>query len=117
VILAETNRAPFDFVEGESELVRGFNVEYGGFIFAIIFMAEYLNILFISVLTVALFLGAYTPVFPILVVIVAYSFVWARAAFPRYRYDLLISLTWVTFLPMRLSFIVFFLGFSLVVAY
>jgi NADH-ubiquinone oxidoreductase chain 1 len=93
VILAETNRAPFDFVEGESELVSGFNVEYGGYIFAFIFMAEYINILFMSVLVVVLFIRVPQYLFPIFVVLVSYSFVLVRATFPRYRYDFLIQLT------------------------
>ena len=104
--LAETNRAPFDFAEGESELVSGFNVEYcrGGF--ALLFVAEYLNILLISMLTAILFIGSYT----IGVISVDFMlwlkssifmlfFLWARAALPRLRYDQLISLTWKFFLP------------------
>lgn len=74
-VLAETNRAPFDFVEGESELVRGFNVEYGGYRFAIIFMAEYMNILFMSVVRVCLFIGVNRHIFVGICVLVSYIFV------------------------------------------
>lgn len=98
-ILAETNRAPFDLVEGESELVSGFNVEYGGPGFTLIFLAEYANIIFISTFTRIIWLGGFRLGFvsgPMVLVlkrlILSFFFVWARGALPRYRYDLLISL-------------------------
>lgn len=107
-ILAETNRAPFDFVEGESELVSGFNVEYRGVGFAMIFIAEYRMILFIGVLTdVVYFGGGYLGVLMrgFLRVIVARFVVLCRGALPRFRYDLLMMLTWKYFLPFVLWYL------------
>nr|NP_033656.1 NADH dehydrogenase subunit 1 [Terebratulina retusa]CAB59846.1 NADH dehydrogenase subunit 1 [Terebratulina retusa] len=109
--LAETNRAPFDFAEGESELVSGFNIEYGAATFALLFMAEYANILFLSFLTATLFLGASTPETPLTLglplwmksAFIAFVFLWARATLPRLRYDLLMSMTWKSFLPVALT--------------
>nr|YP_009536811.1 NADH dehydrogenase subunit 1 [Parvasolenaia rivularis]AOW43958.1 NADH dehydrogenase subunit 1 [Parvasolenaia rivularis] len=98
VILAETNRAPFDFAEGESELVSGFNVEYGGAGFAFLFMAEYSNILMMSLITSCLMTGTLTAAIP-----VAVMFLWARATLPRYRYDLLMAMAWKSFLPVSLT--------------
>ena len=108
--LAETNRTPFDFAEGESELVSGFNVEYRAGMFALIFIAEYINILFISLLTVILFSGSFPLIIDIQLVIktiaLATTFVWIRATLPRIRYDNLIYLTWKSFLPLRLATII-----------
>nr|YP_009183171.1 NADH dehydrogenase subunit 1 [Potamilus leptodon]ALM54898.1 NADH dehydrogenase subunit 1 [Potamilus leptodon] len=98
VILAETNRAPFDFAEGESELVSGFNVEYGGAGFAFLFMAEYSNILMMSLLTACMLTGTLLMSTP-----VAVMFLWARATLPRYRYDLLMAMAWKSFLPTSLA--------------
>nr|YP_010043018.1 NADH dehydrogenase subunit 1 [Ampullaceana lagotis]QPC56780.1 NADH dehydrogenase subunit 1 [Ampullaceana lagotis] len=98
--LAETNRAPFDFAEGESELVSGFNIEYGGGGFAMLFLAEYANILFMSMITVVLFMFSWN--FLIMVfqsLLVSLFFLFARGAFPRHRYDLLMNLCWKSFLP------------------
>nr|ABR14998.1 NADH dehydrogenase subunit I [Lampsilis radiata radiata] len=97
VILAETNRAPFDFAEGESELVSGFNVEYGGAGFAFLFMAEYSNILMMSLLTACMLTGSLLMSTPMAIV-----FLWTRATFPRYRYDLLMAMAWKSFLPVSL---------------
>lgn len=106
--LAETNRTPFDLAEGESELVSGFNIEYSSGLFAIIFIAEYANILFIRLLTSIIFLGS-NPINIYIVIktcILATLFVWVRGTLPRIRYDNLIYLTWKSFLPLTLSLII-----------
>jgi NADH-ubiquinone oxidoreductase chain 1 len=87
VCLAESNRTPFDFSEGESELVSGFNVEYGGGLFSIIFICEYGMIIFLSFLRVCLFLGSRFYVFKFL--FFCFLYVWIRCCFPRFRYDFL----------------------------
>lgn len=107
--LAETNRTPFDFAEGESELVSGFNTEYRRGTFALIFMAEYLNIIIISLLTACLFmsmgqLGFIKDIILTLTTLfVAFRFLWVRGTLPRMRYDRLINLTWKTYLPLSLT--------------
>ena len=91
--LAETNRTPFDFAEGESELVSGFNVEYGRGGFALLFLAEYGRIIFISYLISVIFWGGINLIFFNLVsLFFCYLFVWVRGTLPRFRYDKLISL-------------------------
>nr|YP_009310956.1 NADH dehydrogenase subunit 1 [Catlocarpio siamensis]BAV69521.1 NADH dehydrogenase subunit 1 [Catlocarpio siamensis] len=111
--LAETNRAPFDLTEGESELVSGFNVEYAGGPFALFFLAEYANILLMNTLSAVLFLGAsHTPNIPELTTInlmikaalLSILFLWVRASYPRFRYDQLMHLVWKNFLPLTLAF-------------
>nr|BDQ43587.1 NADH dehydrogenase subunit 1 [Pheretima mutabilis]BDQ43600.1 NADH dehydrogenase subunit 1 [Pheretima rufidula] len=106
--LAETNRTPFDFAEGESELVSGFNIEYSSGLFAMIFMAEYMNILVMSLFTSIIFMSMpNTPVSDMLLlmktIMLAMLFVWVRATFPRMRYDHLMNLTWKSFLPLSLT--------------
>nr|YP_010393115.1 NADH dehydrogenase subunit 1 [Kuphus polythalamius]UPX89193.1 NADH dehydrogenase subunit 1 [Kuphus polythalamius]UPX89205.1 NADH dehydrogenase subunit 1 [Kuphus polythalamius] len=113
VMLAETNRTPFDFVEGESELVAGYSVEYGGGAFALIALAEYGNILFASVVTVALFFSGvglwcvlpywYDLWLGLCSAFVCYVFIAIRGAVPRFRYDLLMRFCWVTLLPLTLG--------------
>nr|BAC77775.1 NADH dehydrogenase subunit 1 [Myotis davidii] len=109
--LAETNRAPFDLTEGESELVSGFNVEYAGGPFALFFLAEYANIIMMNALTIILFLGAYNnPMFSELyttnfatkTLLFTTMFLWIRASYPRFRYDQLMHLLWKNFLPLTL---------------
>nr|AJG02807.1 NADH dehydrogenase subunit 1 [Odocoileus virginianus] len=110
--LAETNRAPFDLTEGESELVSGFNVEYAAGPFALFFMAEYANIIMMNIFTTILFLGAFhNPILPELYTInfiiksllLTISFLWIRASYPRFRYDQLMHLLWKNFLPLTLA--------------
>nr|UPL65636.1 NADH dehydrogenase subunit 1 [Gralliclava horrens] len=108
--LAETNRAPFDFAEGESELVSGFNVEYSSGGFAFIFLSEYMNIIFMSMLTVVVFLGCDLDsiFFYFKLVFIIFWFIWVRGTLPRFRYDKLMYLTWSVFLPMSLNYFLFF---------
>nr|YP_004465319.1 NADH dehydrogenase subunit 1 [Salmostoma bacalia]BAK22887.1 NADH dehydrogenase subunit 1 [Salmostoma bacalia] len=112
--LAETNRAPFDLTEGESELVSGFNVEYAGGPFALFFLAEYANILLMNTLSAILFLGAsHIPTFPELATtnimtkaaLLSLLFLWVRASYPRFRYDQLMHLIWKSFLPVTLALV------------
>nr|AIF29211.1 NADH dehydrogenase subunit 1 [Alytes obstetricans boscai]AIF29212.1 NADH dehydrogenase subunit 1 [Alytes obstetricans boscai] len=108
--LAETNRAPFDLTEGESELVSGFNVEYAAGSFALFFLAEYANILMMNTMSAVLFLGAFmnnswwsTPSIMIKASLLSMLFLWIRASYPRFRYDQLMHLVWKNFLPITLA--------------
>nr|AKS04202.1 NADH dehydrogenase subunit 1 [Parasagitta elegans] len=101
-VLAEANRSPFDFAEGESELVSGFNTEYSSVLFVIVFLAEYMSILFMSALCSMLFLSAsYTEMISGLM-FVGFFYVWARGTLPRFRYDQLMYVAWKVFLPISL---------------
>ena len=118
--VAETNRAPFDVVEGESEIVAGHMVEYSGMTFALFFLAEYMNMILIATLTVVMFFGGWLPVwdsaltsaippaFWLLgkIFLVVSMFLWIRATFPRYRYDQIMRLGWKVFIPLTLVWIV-----------
>ena len=128
--VAETNRAPFDVAEGESEIVAGFHVEYGGMAFSIFFMAEYANMVLISVLTAVLFCGGWLSPFQGLPLLgglpyisepniiwlliktsaFLFLFLWFRATFPRYRYDQIMRLGWKVFLPITIVWIVVISG-------
>ena len=123
-ILAETNRAPFDLPEGESEIVGGFHVEYGAMTFGLFFLGEYANMILMSALTTILFLGGWLspipfppftwvpgPIWFILkICLVLFMFIWVRATFPRYRYDQLMRLGWKVFLPLSLGWLVLTAG-------
>jgi NADH-quinone oxidoreductase subunit H len=122
--LAETNRAPFDLPEGESEIVAGFFVEYSSMSFALFFLGEYANMILMSALTTILFLGGWLPPFDVApftwipgpvwfilkICFVLFCFIWARAPFPRYRYDQLMRLGWKVFLPISLFWVVLTAG-------
>ena len=102
--VAETNRTPFDFAEGESELVSGFNIEYGSVGFALIFIAEYARIIFMSVIFSLMFFSFRTNnvYLYLLITFLVIVWIWARTTFPRYRYDKLINLAWKIYLPVTL---------------
>ncbi|HSC80403.1 MAG TPA: NADH-quinone oxidoreductase subunit NuoH [Chitinolyticbacter sp.] len=119
--VAETNRAPFDVTEGESEIVAGHMIEYSGMSFALFFLAEYANMILISALTSVMFLGGWLSPFPaswgflgapsflwwvLKVAAMLFCFLWFRATFPRYRYDQLMRLGWKIFIPVTLVWIV-----------
>ena len=114
--VAETNRAPFDVAEGESEIVAGFHVEYSGMAFAVFFLAEYANMILIAALTTLMFLGGWLSPVPFLpdgivwwllkTGFVLFLFLWFRATFPRYRYDQIMRLGWKVFIPITIVWIV-----------
>ncbi len=113
--VAETNRAPFDVAEGESEIVAGFHVDYSGMAFAVFFLAEYANMILVSTLTSIMFLGGWLSPLPGLpdgffwlalkVSFILLLFLWFRATFPRYRYDQIMRLGWKVFIPVTLVWI------------
>jgi NADH-quinone oxidoreductase subunit H len=118
--LAETNRAPFDLPEAEAELVAGFNVEYSSMGFALFFLGEYANMIVMSSLCALFFLGGWLPPldiaifywvpavfwFGLKIILFLFAYIWARAAFPRYRYDQLMRLGWKVFLPQSLAWVI-----------
>jgi NADH-quinone oxidoreductase subunit H len=119
--LAETNRTPFDLVEGESELVAGYFVEYSSMTFALFYLGEYANMILVGAMTSILFLGGWLPPpltasflgwvpgwiwFALKIAFMCFCFLWVRATFPRYRYDQLMRLGWKVFLPMSLLWLV-----------
>lgn len=126
--LAETSRPPFDLPEAEAELVSGYNLEYASMGFAFFFIAEYTNIIFMSFFCTTLFLGGWLPLssnflflvispiswFSIKSLIIIFAFIWVRAAFPRFRYDQLMALTWSVFLPLSLAIFTLTLSISLI---
>nr|URP31073.1 NADH dehydrogenase subunit 1 [Syllis sp. JYC-2022] len=111
-LLAETNRTPFDFTEGESELVSGFNTEYASSSFAFIFMSEYMNIMLVSIMSSALFMQkmqSHIMSFTLMTmqsIFIMVMFIVIRGTLPRMRYDRLMNLTWMSFLPLSLSYII-----------
>ncbi len=126
--VAETNRAPFDVAEGESEIVAGFHVEYSGMAFAVFFLAEYANMILVSMLAALMFLGGWLSPIPFgnefvvfglkplgdsflwllaKVAFLLFLFLWFRATFPRYRYDQIMRLGWKVFIPITIVWIVF----------
>nr|WP_028535420.1 NADH-quinone oxidoreductase subunit NuoH [Paludibacterium yongneupense] len=119
--VAETNRAPFDVAEGESEIVAGFHVEYSGMAFAVFFLAEYANMILVAAMTSIMFLGGWLSPFPaswpvlgaasiawmfLKMAFVLFCFLWFRATFPRYRYDQIMRLGWKVFIPVTLLWVV-----------
>jgi NADH-quinone oxidoreductase subunit H len=114
--VAETNRAPFDVAEGESEIVAGFHVEYSGMAFAVFFLAEYANMILVAALTTLMFLGGWLSPVSFLpdgivwwlakTAFVLFLFLWFRATFPRYRYDQIMRLGWKVFIPITIVWIV-----------
>ena len=128
--LAETSRPPFDLPEAEAELVSGYNIEYASMGFALFFIAEYTNIILMSFLTSILFLGGWLPPFAIFLFAIipptiwlsikalamVFCFIWIRAAFPRYRYDQLMNLTWRIFLPLATAICLFTIGVAIIIA-
>ena len=134
--LAETNRSPFDVAEGESEIVAGFHVEYSGIAFGLFFLAEYANMILITALTVLFFFGGWmSPLagvpgleasflaqssfawMAMKMAFFMFCFLWARATFPRYRYDQIMRLGWKVFLPMSLLFVVAISGWLMITRY
>ena len=118
--VAETNRAPFDVAEGESEIVAGFHVEYSGMAFAVFFLAEYANMILVCMLAALMFLGGWQPLLDVApftwipgvvwllakVAFLLFCFLWFRATFPRYRYDQIMRLGWKVFIPITLVWII-----------
>jgi NADH-quinone oxidoreductase subunit H len=121
--VAETNRAPFDVAEGESEIVAGFHVDYSGMAFAVFFLAEYANMILVSTLTSIMFLGGWLSPVSFLpdgffwlaakVSFILFLFLWFRATFPRYRYDQIMRLGWKVFIPLTIVWLVLIAGWMM----
>nr|AZZ89114.1 NADH dehydrogenase subunit 1 [Magadhaideus sp. n. SX-2018] len=113
-ILAECNRTPYDFAEGESELVSGFNLEYSSFSFSLFFLSEYSSMMFMSFLVCLIFFGGdyYSFFFFLKVLLMIFLFIWVRGSLPRYRYDKLMYLSWKCYLPLVLNYLFFFIFLS-----
>jgi len=121
--LAETNRAPFDLTEGESEIVSGYKVEYAGGPFALFFIAEYSKIIFMNFISVIIFLGGRKPfskipkvkrlIIAVKTILLVFFFIWVRASYPRFRYDQLMFLTWKKYLPLALG--IFCLSLTIII--
>nr|UXD78898.1 NADH dehydrogenase subunit 1 [Hipparchia autonoe] len=118
-LMAEVNRTPFDFAEGESELVSGFNIEYSSGGFALIFLAEYSSILFMSLLFTIIYMGGYNLSlgFYLKMIMISFLFIWVRGTLPRYRYDKLMYLCWKSYLPISLNYLLFFIGLMMMLNY
>nr|AIZ58522.1 NADH dehydrogenase subunit 1 [Alectorobius capensis] len=109
--LAELNRSPFDLSEGESELVSGFNIEYGSYGFAMLFMSEYGNIIFMSMISSVLFFGSF-GFFCLIMMVIMYLFLLIRGTLVRYRYDILMMMAWKMILPVSISYFLFVFFFK-----